>query len=41
MHAEQPVLWAAESTNATAEIIKAYDKAHPIAGAAPAPPAKK
>ena len=41
MDAEKPVLWAAESTNATAEIIKAYDRAHPIAGAAPAPPAKK
>lgn len=41
MDAEQPVLWAAESTNATSEIIKAYDKAHPIAGVAPAPPAKK
>jgi outer membrane protein len=42
MDAEQPVLWAAESANVTPDIIKAYDKAHPVAGAAaPAPPAKK
>src|SRR5262249_41047583 len=42
MDAEQPVLWAAESANVTPDIIKAYDKAYPVAGAAvPAPPAKK
>ena len=36
MDAEQPVLWASESTNITADIIKAYDKANPLAGAVPA-----
>jgi len=39
MDAEQPVLWASESTNITPDMIKAYDQAHPVAGAA-APPAK-
>lgn len=33
-----PVLWAAPSSNITADIIKLYDQAHPAAaGAAPAP----
>ncbi len=43
MDAEQPVLWAAESVNVTPDMIKAYDQAHPVAGApaAPAAPAKK
>jgi outer membrane protein len=42
MDAEQPVLWAAESANVTSDIIKAYDKAHPVAvPAVPATPAKK
>jgi outer membrane protein len=43
MDAEQPVLWAAESVNVTPDMIKAYDQAHPVAGAAatPAAPGKK
>jgi Skp family chaperone for outer membrane proteins len=43
MDAEQPVLWAAESVNVTPDMIKAYDQAHPVAGAAPpaAPAGKK
>jgi outer membrane protein len=38
-----PVLWAAQSANITAEIVKLYDTAHPVKAAAPAPaaPAKK
>jgi outer membrane protein len=38
-----PVLWAAQSANITAEIVKLYDAANPVKGAAPAPaaPAKK
>jgi outer membrane protein len=39
MDAEQPVLWAAESVNVTPDMIKAYDQANPVAGAAAAPPA--
>jgi outer membrane protein len=39
--AEQPLLWAAETANITPEIVKAYDQAYPVAGAAPAAPAKK
>jgi outer membrane protein len=30
MDAEQPVLWAAESTNVTPDMIKAYDQANPV-----------
>jgi outer membrane protein len=41
MDAEQPVLWAAESTNVTPDIIKAYDKANPVASAPANPPSKK
>lgn len=35
---QTPVIWAAPSTNITADIVKLYDQAHPSAGAAkPAP----
>jgi outer membrane protein len=36
-----PVLWAAQSSNITADIVKLYDEAHPAAAPAPAPAAKK
>jgi len=37
MDAAQPVLWAAETANITADIVKLYDQKHPSA----VPPAKK
>jgi outer membrane protein len=37
---QSPVLWAAPSVNITADIVKLYDKAHPVSAAA-APPARK
>lgn len=36
---QTPVIWAAPSSNITADIIKLYDQAHPSASAAPAKPA--
>ncbi len=36
---QTPVIWAAPSSNITADIIKLYDQAHPSAGSAPAKPA--
>jgi outer membrane protein len=42
MDASAPLLWASEGANITPEVIKAYDAAHPVKGAAPAPaPAPK
>lgn len=46
MDASAPLLWASEGANVTPEVIKAYDAAHPMKGAAPAqapaqPPATK
>jgi outer membrane protein len=36
---QTPVIWAAGSSNITADIVKLYDLAHPGAGLAPAPKA--
>ncbi len=34
---QTPVLWATPAVNITDDIIKLYDQAHPLSGAAPAP----
>jgi outer membrane protein len=41
MDASAPLLWASEGANITPEVIKAYDTAFPVKGAAPAPAPKK
>jgi len=41
MDASAPLLWASEGANITPEVIKAYDTAFPMKGAAPAPAPKK
>jgi len=41
MDASAPLLWASEGANITPEVIKAYDTAFPLKGAAPAPAPKK
>lgn len=38
---QSPILWAAASTDITGDIVRLYDQAHPVAAAAPAPPAAK
>jgi len=37
LDASAPLLWASDSANITPDIIKAYDAAHPVKGATPAP----
>ena len=40
LDAAEPVLWASETANVTPEVIKLYDLKNPVAGMAPAAPAK-